>query len=289
MNEEPKEQKKVKKIFSGDITIKLLVLILVVVLIAGIINKSAAVVPNSTTGVVKRFGAAQDNTLSEGLHFVIPFADEVSIIDNHILKADIEGEASSRDLQLVQYQLTVNYMIPANASLSIFKQVGLQFEQTLLNPAMAESLKMIMSNYTAEELITKRQEVANKIMENISETMKEYGVTINKISITNLNFSAEFNAAVEAKQTAQQQALKAEQDLARVKVEAQQKIEQAKGEAEAYRIQNEALSDKNIKIKWIEKWNGELPQTVAGDSEILITPSNMEETSSTSTAPAQNN
>ena len=105
--------------------------------------------------------------------------------------------------------------------------------------------------------------------EAISEKINPYGMSIEVFNIVNFDFSEEFNKAIEAKQTAQQEALKAEQDLARIKVEAEQTIEKAKAEAEAYKLKNEQLTDTVIMMEFINKWNGELPK-VTSDSGMMF-------------------
>ena len=105
--------------------------------------------------------------------------------------------------------------------------------------------------------------------EAISQKINPYGLSIEVFNIVNFDFSEEFNKAIEAKQTAQQSALKAEQDLARIKAEAEQTVEKAKAEAEAYKLKNEQITDKVIMMEFIDKWNGELPK-VASDAGALF-------------------
>ena len=151
------------------------------------------------------------------------------------------------------------------------------------DPAIASSIRRrygftiqgnqltVTAQYTAEELITKRQEVGSQIMEALGEKIGTYGITVEIFNIVNFDFSAEFNAAVEAKQTAQQNALKAEQDLSRIEIEAKQKVTQAEAEAESIKLIQNALKaspDYVEYIKW-SKWNGELP-TVMGDSDLML-------------------
>lgn len=253
------------------ITVPIILIFLVIFLLMA----SIKIVPNSTTGVVKRLGAVQESYLTEGAHLVVPFITKVVNMDNHILRTDVEGDSASKDLQTVHTNISVNYDVPPGNSISIYKQVGTSVEETLLRPAVQEGVKSVVSKYTAEELITKRAAVSTDIHDTISETMSVYGVNIDKVNIINLDFSAEFNAAIEAKQTSQQQALKAEQDLARIKVEAEQKKVQAQAEADAYKAKNAELTEANIKMAWIEKWDGKLPQTITGgESSVLINPLN---------------
>ncbi len=245
------------------------------VIVIGVIS-GARTVPNSNTGIVKKFGAVQPYTYEEGLHFVTPFITTVTNVDNHILRTDVEGESASKDLQTVHTNISVNYDVPSGASLSLYKQVGTDVENTLLRPAIQEGVKSVISQYTAEELITKRAAVSAAIHDTISNTMSEYGVNIDKVNIVSLDFSAEFNAAIEAKQTAQQQALKAEQDLARIQVEAEQKVVQARAEADAYKAKNAEITEANIRMAWIEKWDGKLPTTITGDNSAIMIPATTE-------------
>lgn len=248
---------------------KIIALIVCIFIIFALIL-SVRVVPNSHTGVVKKMGAVQEYSYAEGTHLVTPFITEVVNVDNHILRTDVEGDSASKDLQTVHTNISINYDIPGSASVGIYKLVGADVENTLLRPAVQEGVKSVVSKYTAEELITKRAAVSTDIHDTISETMSVYGVNIDKVNIINLDFSAEFNAAIEAKQTAQQQALKAEQDLARVKIEAEQEIAKAKAEAESYKLKNAEITDANIRMAWIEKWNGQLPQTMTGGNEMIM-------------------
>jgi regulator of protease activity HflC (stomatin/prohibitin superfamily) len=233
---------------------------------------SIRIVPNSHTGVVKKFGAVQSYYYTEGLHFVPPFITNVENIDNHIIRTDVDGSSASKDLQTVTTNISINYDIPSGVAIEIYKKVGHDAENTILRPAVQESVKAVISKYTAEELITKRAAVSDAIHETLSNAVQNYGINIDKVNIINLDFSAEFNAAIEAKQTAQQQALKAEQDLARVKIEAEQEVAKAQAEAESYKLKNKELTDNNIKMAWIEKWDGKLPSTVTGDNSTMMIP-----------------
>lgn len=253
-------------------TILRVMLGVVIIFAIFLVASGAWIVPNSNTGIVKKFGAVQPYTYSEGIHFVMPIVTTITNVDNHILRTDVEGDSASKDLQSVHTNISVNYDVPSTASLNLYKQVGTDVENTLLRPSVQEGVKAVISKYTAEELITKRAAVSTDIHDTISNTMSSYGVNIDKVNIINLDFSAEFNAAIEAKQTAQQQALKAEQDLARIKVEAEQKVVRAQAEAEAYKAKNAELTEANIRMAWIEKWDGKLPATITGDNSAIMIP-----------------
>lgn len=223
------------------------------------------------TGVVLTFGAVNDTVLSEGIHFKAPFVQTVVQMNNRTQKIETTGTSSSRDLQIVSYVVAVNYRVNNTSSAQLYKNVGADYSTVVISPAIQESIKAVTAQYTAEQLITERQTVSEQIKTVLSEKIGQYGITVEIFNIVNFDFSEEFNAAVEAKQTAQQNALKAEQDLARIEVEAKQKITQAEAEAESIKLIQEALAtspDYIDYIKW-NKWDGKLPAVMGNNSAII--------------------
>lgn len=197
--------------------------------------------------------------LGEGLHFKLPFITNVVKIDNRVLKTEVSSSSASKDLQTVNSTIALNYRIGRANSASIYQNIGTDFENVLINPAIQECVKSVTAQFTAEELITERQKVGDLMREALAEKIGPYGFDIEVFNITSFEFSEEFNAAIEAKQTAQQNALKAEQDLARIKVEAQQQIEQARAEAESYRLKNQEITQETLAMEWINKWTASCP------------------------------
>lgn len=230
------------------------------------------VVQAGHTGVVLTFGAVEDKVFDEGIHFKTPFVQSVVQMNNRTQKIETNGTASSKDLQIITYVVAVNFHVNDDSSATLYQNVGMDYGSVIIVPAIQESIKAVTAQYTAEELITKRQSVGDQIKTALSDKINQYGLTVEIFNIVNFDFSEEFNAAVEAKQTAQQNALKAEQDLARIEVEAQQKITQAEAEAESIRLIQEALSTSPDYIEYIKwsKWDGELPTVMGGDSSLLI-------------------
>ncbi len=251
--------------------VKIVVIAVCAILVIGIAATSFTVVKAGHTGVVLTFGAVEDTELSEGLHFKIPFVQSVVQMSNRTQKVETEGTSSSKDLQIIAYVVAVNFHVNNTSSATLYRSVGMDYSSIIIVPAIQESIKAVTAQYTAEELITKRQTVGDQIKTALSEKINSYGITVEIFNIVDFDFSEEFNAAVEAKQTAQQNALKAEQDLERIEVEAKQKITQAEAEAESIKLIQDALAkspDYVDYIKW-NKWNGELP-SVMGESDILL-------------------
>lgn len=234
-----------------------------------VISQSFVIVEAGHTGVVTTFGEVSTNVLTEGLHFKVPFVQKIIIIDNRVLKTDVESTSASKDLQTIYAVVSLNYRVRNDQSANIYKNVGVNFDDVIVKPAVQECVKSITAKFTAEELITNRPVVSSQMEEALAEKINPYGLDIEVFNIINFEFSAEFNAAIEAKQTAQQQALKAEQDLARVKIEAEQTVEKAKAEAEAYRLKSQEITEQMLRMEYINKWNGELPMVVSDGTNIL--------------------
>tara|TARA_R110002020_G_scaffold97655_1_gene232765 strand:+ start:47529 stop:48377 length:849 start_codon:yes stop_codon:yes gene_type:complete len=218
-------------------------------------------------GIVLNFGAVQDKVLSEGIHFKIPIVQTVEVMDVKIQKATTDAASSSSDLQDVDMSVALNYhVIPEEANL-VYQTIGVQFKDRIIDPAIQEVMKAVSARYTAEELITKRPAVSSEMKDALTTRLLESKIAVDAFSIINFSFSQTFTDAIEAKQTAEQNALKAKRDLDRIKVEAEQTIAAATAEAEALRLQKMNISPDLIELrkieanlKAIEKWNGILPE-----------------------------
>ncbi|MGI6201380.1 MAG: prohibitin family protein [Christensenellales bacterium] len=247
-----------------------IVIVVVLVLFLGVTVLSAChTIPAGHTGVVTQFGAVSDQVLTEGLHFTVPYITQVVKIDNRVLKTEVSSSSASKDLQTVSSTIALNYRVKNEASAQLYKNVGVNYESVIVNPAIQECVKAVTAKFTAEELITNRQMVGDQMRDLLQEKIGPYGLQIEVFNIISFDFSEEFNAAIEAKQTAQQNALKAEQDLSRIKIEAEQQIEQARAEAESYKLRSQELTDEMIRMEAINKWDGRLPYVVSDGSTIL--------------------
>lgn len=222
------------------------------------------------SGVVLTFGKVSEAVLSEGLHVKIPFIQQIIQIDNRVLKAEVDCSSASKDLQTVSSTIALNYRVRNEASARIYKEVGPSYESVIINPAIQECVKAVTAKYTAEQLITERQQISDQMKELLNDKISSYGLELEIFNIIAFEFTDEYNAAIEAKQTAQQNALKAEQDLQRIKVEAEQTVAQAQAEAEAYRLKSEQITPQMIAMEYIDKWDGKLPTVAGGDSSSML-------------------
>lgn len=243
----------------------------IVLLIVVIIGCSAfTTVRAGHTGVVVTFGKVSSSVLGEGLHLKIPFIQQVVQIDNRVQKAEVDCSSASKDLQTVTSTIALNYKVRNSSSADIYQNVGPDFESIIVSPAIQECVKAVTAKYTAEQLITERQSIGDQMKDLLGEKINGYGIDIEIFNIITFEFTDEYNAAIEAKQTAQQNALKAEQDLQRIKVEAEQTVAKAQAEAEAYRLKSEQITPQMIAMEYIDKWDGKLPAVAGGDSSYML-------------------
>lgn len=243
--------------------------VLVVIILA---FSTVTIVDAGHTGVVVTLGKVNEGVLQEGLHFKIPFVQQVVKIDNRIVKLEVDTEAFSKDLQTVETTLAINYRVDTSKSYSIYKNIGADYEDVLVIPAVNEVLKAIVAQYTAEESVTNRSLISDGLIEGLNDKLNSIGLYVTDVNIINFDFSEAFITAIEEKQVAQQQLLKAE-------TEKQTAITNAEAEAETTRIKAEAEADANNKIKaslnddiirskFYDKWDGKLPQAMGSDSII---------------------
>jgi len=222
-------------------------------------------------GVVLTWGAVDDKILDEGLHIRIPFVQRIIKVDVKVQKAQTDADSASKDLQDIHTTIALNYHIDPAKVNWVYQSLGIHFKDRIIDPTVQEVLKAVTARYTAMELITQRERVRGECKELLKERLAGYNILVDDFSIVNFRFSQQFTQAIEQKQTAEQLALKAQRDLDRIKIEAEQKIAQAQAEAEALRIQKENVSpllvdlrEIEAKIKAIEKWDGKLPNVVGG-------------------------
>lgn len=253
-----------KSLFSG-----LFALVLAVVLLSGV-----GTVPSGYRGIVLRWGAVSGRTVEPGIYLIRPVSDSIEFMDVQIHADSTKATSASHDLQNVTTEVTVNYaLIPDNAG-QVYTDLRQDYVQRIVTPAIQEAVKRTTAQFTAENLIVKRAEVREGIEAYLGERLGRHGIRVDTVSITEFAFSDTFNHAIEAKVTAVQQALQAENDLRKVRTVAEQRIATATAEAEAIRIQASSISAQGgaeyVELKRIEKWDGKLPTMVMGGNSGMM-------------------
>ena len=212
-------------------------------------------------GILLQFGAVKDKVFNEGLYVKIPFVQKVVKMDVKIQKDEVPASASSKDLQIVTSEIALNYHLDPNGVNKIWQEVGTNYNIRIIAPSIQEAVKSVTAKFTAEELITKREEVKDQIKLNLSERLSGSSIIVDEFNIIDFSFSKAFNEAIEAKVTAEQLKLKADRDLKRIEIEADQQIAEAGGKAKAIQIEAQALraNPQVVELRWIEKWDGKTP------------------------------
>lgn len=228
-------------------------------------------------GILLNFGAVENTVLGEGIHFRVPIMQTVVLMDVKIQKAITDAASASSDLQDVDLSVALNYHIIPDKANVVYQTIGVEFKARIIDPAIQEVMKAVTARYTAEELITKRPAVSTEMKDALTQRMLESNIAVDAFSIVSFSFSQTFTDAIEAKQTAEQNALKAKRDLDRIRVEAEQTIAAATAEAEALRLQKMNISPDLIELrkieanlKAIEKWNGVLPEVTGAGAVPFI-------------------
>lgn len=268
-----------------------------------IASSCVSIVPTGYTGILTTFGRVENRTISSGINFILPW-QKVVRMDNRTQKVQIITSAFSSDIQQVDLQLSVNYCIDQETAQNLYRTVGIGYYENIMYPRIQENTKAVFSQYSAENLIAKRDSLSDAILDSTAGDMQRYGITIVSIAIEDIDFTDAFTNAVEAKQVAAQNKLTAETqqaqktmeeeaaaqraiiaanaeaeqaiiaanaDLEVVKVQAEAALYAGEREAEMNKRISESLGDEIIQYYWIKQWDGKLPVTVlGGDADYMI-------------------
>lgn len=223
-------------------------------------------------GIKTRFGKIVGNTTNEGIVFKSPL-DKINKINVKVQKYENNDalSTSTKDMQIVNnIKVSINYQIDGKKAVELYKTVGTNYKETVLEPAIQETIKAVISQYTSEELVTKRSEISLDINETLDERINKYGINSVSVAINNFDFSDAYNQAIEQKAVAEQEVETSKNQLEKAKVDAETKKVKAQGEAEANKLLEQSLTKEIIEQQFIEKWDGKLPTTYAGEDILGI-------------------
>lgn len=262
-NSTPKKQLKINKhVFP-------IILIVLAVIILG--TSMFYEVPAGNIGVVLRFGAV--NRVSyPGINVKLPFMERTVLMNVRTQKDEVQATAMSENLQVVTSLIAVNYHLDGTRAKEVFENIGADYANIIVAPAIQNTFKAVTAQFSAEELITKRDEVRFLAESELTKQLEPYFIVVENFNIVNFDFSAEYQQAIEAKQVAQQQVETSKQKLAQAEIDAQTVIAQARGQADAQKAltQTGALTKEYLQYLFLTKWNGILPQVMTGSSDMMI-------------------
>jgi prohibitin 1 len=231
-----------------------------------------SVIPAGKRGVVMKFGQVQSYILNEGIHLKNPIGTSIEVLSVRIQRTDVEVPVGTKDLQIINTTLALNWHIDPNQVNTIYQQVGdsEQIVERIISPAINEVLKAATPRKTAEEILKQRSELKAEIDRDLKSRLEKYGIRVDDVSLVNVTFSPEFAKSIEAKQIAEQEAKKAEYIAQKATKEAEAEVNRAKGQAEAQRLQRETLTPALLQKQAIEKWDGQFPTVMTGEGSLPL-------------------
>ncbi|MDR1494012.1 MAG: prohibitin family protein [Planctomycetaceae bacterium] len=250
-----------KTINSNNVSPKAFVGVVLAMFVVIVFFMSIRTVDVGHIGIVTSFGKIVGETLEPGLHIVAPWRKVVPL-DCRVQRTEERTPCYSQDLQQVTSDVTILTVLTKERAVSIYSTVGLQYLEQI-KPRVFEILKQCVAKYEAEKIIENRQKIRDEVLEACRKRLVEM-VDVQDVVISNFDFSEEYEQAIERKQVALQDSLRAENELKKAKIEAEQAIETARGEAEAIKVRGEAMQQNPgvAQLEAIKKWDGKSPQTV---------------------------
>lgn len=244
----------------------MIIFVLPIIGLFGLITifSSFQTIKSGEVGLKVRFGKIVDSSsLNEGFNLKIPYVEKIVKVNIRVQKSELSVESSTKDLQIINTTIAVNYRIDNNKASQLYKTVGNNYESVVLQPAIKESIKSAIAKYNAEEITVNRAEVSKSCLEAIQDKTSKYGIIIEDFNLTDFSFSDEYTRAIEEKQVA-------EQKLEKSKLEAETKLIEAEATKKANDLLRQTLTSDVLLKQFIEKWDGKLPETYAGQDILSI-------------------
>ena len=257
--------------------LKILAGVVTFIIILIIISESIVIVQAGHRGAVLYLGAVENRVLGEGVHFIIPFAEQVIQLEVRTLKFQADASAASNDLQEVASVIALNYHIDPSKANVVYQQLGADYADRIIAPTIQESVKGSVAKFNAEQLITNRETAKATIAQAISRTLSARNILVETVFITDFKFSGAFASQIEQKVVAFQKYLTEQNNLRAVQVVANQtvveaqaqarsNVAKAEGESQAIKVITEQLRQSPQYLQWqsINRWNGQMPYSLGG-------------------------
>lgn len=238
---------------------------------------TGAQVPEGFVGIKTTWGKAEQGVLGPGFHIVMPIAQGIIKVETRVVTHPLKDvDAASQELQTVKVSGTLNYHVPPDAAYNLYRTVGTQFAERVIDPAFNDYIKEVTPKYAADQILARRDEIRNATKSALSANLERYGIVIDDIYISNVSYSPEYQAAIEKKQTSQQQVEAEKQVLAQKQIQAEQAVVEARGRGDAERARAEGQAAANQALtasispvlvdynRWA-KWDGKMPQVMSGE------------------------
>lgn len=220
------------------------------------------------------FGKASETIHGAGLHFKVPFLQKVKRFDVKTIRADYRTVTYTKDIQSADIIVSYSYNLISEDIVDTYRKYGNEWQERILYPNLEQAVKAEVGTWNADQMVANRDKVATNILVSLQKRMEvnNYPVAITNFQMINIDYSDQFERAIEKKVVAEQEALEEANRTKQVAQKAEQQVVSAKAEAESMRIRAKALEQnpKLVSYEAVQKWNGVLPTVMAGDSTPLL-------------------
>lgn len=243
---------------------------LLLLAVAVVVANPIFIVGPGEVGVTFNRITGKTASYAQGTHFRLPIIHGVTKFDVKTQRIDIVASSASKDLQKVEMEVVVNTHLQYEKVNDLFIKVGKDYIEKVVHPTMNECVKAASAQFPVEDIIVKRDELKLQIEEALRQKLLAYNIVVENANLVNIKFDPEFEKIVEQKQIEEQKIKTAEY----VKQQAEQNklatIARAEGDARAQQLLRESVNEKTIAYKWIDKWDGKLPETMLGGNSSLL-------------------
>lgn len=242
-------------------------IILLIVLFIFMFNP-IAIVGVGERGVKVTLGKVSPKSYTEGVHFITPFISTIKNMDVKTQKNYMETEVYTKDIQQAKISYVINYNLQPQNAHNMYREVGIDYNQVILIPAVEGTIKDVIGKWNAQDLVANRESATSDIINKLQKQLESKYINITGFQITDINYSEVFERSIESKVTAEQDALKAKNRTVQIQEEAKQKVISAEAEARSMRIRSEALAKNKSLVQYeaVQKWNGVLPTYIMGNA-----------------------
>lgn len=220
---------------------------------------SFTTIKSGEIGLKVRFGKIIDSSLKEGFNIKIPYVEKIAKVNIKVQKSELSVESSTKDLQIINTTIAVNYRVDSSKASNLYRTVGNAYEEIVLQPAIKESIKSAMAQYNAEEITVNRADVSKNCLKTLQDKITKYGIIVEDFNLTDFSFTEEYTKAIEEKQVA-------EQNLEKSKLESEKKLVEAEATNRANELLKQNVTEEVLLKQFIEKWDGKLPTVTGGEN-----------------------
>lgn len=255
-----------------DFGTKVLAVLIGIAFVFLLIFNPIAMVGVGERGVKVTLGKTSPESYGEGIHFVTPFVSHIHKMNVKTQKSNIKTTVQSKDIQQATIVYVINYNLQPDNAPKMYREIGKNYVDIVVMPTVEGILKDVIGKWNAQDIIANRERVATEVLDKLRVQLGKRYINVTDFQITDIKYTPTFEQAIEAKVTAEQDALKAKNVTIQVQEEAKQKVISAEAEAKSMSIRAKALTQNKALVEYeaVKKWDGKLPEYMMGNSVPFI-------------------